>query len=178
MAENTTIARPYAEAAFALADAGGALARWAQALDVMAEVAAHPEVRAAIGNPRVTGEQAYGLFASLSGDSLASDVQKFLRVLIENGRLEVLPEVHELFQELKNEREGVVDAEVTSAFELDPAQMSELVAHLERRFRKKVSPVVTVDKGLIGGVRVKVGDEVIDSTVRAHLAAMEAALKR
>ena len=178
MAENTTIARPYAEAAFAMADAGGSLGAWAKALDALAEVGGHPEVRAAIGNPRVTGEQAYGLFASLSGDALTADVQKFLRVLIENGRLEVLPEIRELFQELKNEREGMVDAEVESAFELDPAQMSELVAQLERRFKRKVKPVVAIDKELIGGVRVKVGDEVIDSTVRAQLAAMEAALKR
>ena len=178
MAENTTIARPYAEAAFAFADAGGTLAPWAQALDVLAEAAAHPEVRAAIGNPRMTEEQIYGLLASLSGDALNSDVQKFLRVLIENGRLEALPEMRELFHELKNEREGVVDAEVQSAFELDPAQLSELVVELERRFKRKVKPVVAVDKALIGGVRVKIGDEVIDSTVRAQLAAMEAALKR
>jgi F-type H+-transporting ATPase subunit delta len=178
MAENTTIARPYAEAAFALADAGGALAPWAQALEVLAEVVAHPEVRAAIGNPRVTEEQVYGLLASISGDALSADVQKFLRVLIENGRLEAQPEMRDLYQELKNEREGVVDAEVTSAFELDAAQLSELVAQLERRFKRKVKPVVAVDKGLIGGVRVKIGDEVIDSTVRGQLAAMEAALKR
>ena len=178
MAENTTIARPYAEAAFAMADAGGSLGPWANALDVMAAVVAHPEVRAAIGNPRMTGEQIYGLFAMLSGDALIADVQKFLRVLIEMGRLEVLPEMRELFQELKNEREGVVDAEVRSAFELDPAQLGELVAQLERHFKCKVNPVVAVDRELIGGVRVKVGDEVIDSTVRAQLATMAVALTR
>ena len=178
MAENVTIARPYAEAAFAMADADGSLGVWADALDAMAEIAAHPEVRAAIGNPHVTGEQAYGLFASLSGDALTADVQKFLRVLVENGRLEALPEMRDLFQELKNEREGVVDAEVQSAFELNPAQLSELVVQLERRFKRKVNPVVAIDKELIGGVRVKIGDEVIDSTVRAQLAAMDVALKR
>src|ERR1700704_3629418 len=109
MAENATIARPYAEAAFAIADAGGALARWAQALDVMAQVVSHPEVRAAIANPRLTDEQLYGLIASLSGDVMTADVQNFARVLIENGRLELLPEIRGLFLELKNEREGVVD---------------------------------------------------------------------
>ena len=81
MAENATIARLYAEAAFAIADAGGTLARWAQALDVMAEIATHPEVRAAIGNPRLTDEQLSGLFASLTGDALADDVQQFVRSL-------------------------------------------------------------------------------------------------
>ena len=177
MAENATVARPYAEAAFAIADAGGTLARWAQALDVMAEIAAHPEVRAAIGNPRLTDEQLSGLFASLTGDALADDVQQFVRALVENGRLALLPEIRDLFQERKNEREGVVDALVDTAFELHPEQTAELVADLERRFKRRVNPMVTVDPRLIGGVRVTVGDEVIDSTVRGHLAAMAAALK-
>ena len=177
MAEGATIARPYADAAFAIADAGGALTHWAQALDVMAQVASHPEVKAAIGNPRLTDDQLYGLFASLTGDALTDEEQKFVRVLIENGRMTLLPEIRDLFQELKNEREGVVDALVSTAFELDAAQISELVAYLEGRFKRKVNPLVTVDRQLIGGVRVAVGDEVIDSTVRGHLAAMAAALK-
>ena len=177
MAENATIARPYAEAAFGIADAEGALAAWAQALDVLAQVVAHPEVREAIGNPRLTDEQLYGLVASLGGDSLTAEAQKFLRVLIENGRVVLLPEIHELFQELKNEREGVVDAIVSTAFELDSGQTAELVADLERRFKRKVNPVVTVDKELIGGLQVKIGDEVIDGSVRGQLAAMTSALK-
>lgn len=178
MAENVTIARPYAEAAFSVADAGGTLPGWAKALDLMAEVATHPEVRAAIGNPRLTDEQLYGLIASLGGDALTAEMQKFIRVLIENGRLALLPEIRDLFQELKNEREGVVDAAVSTAFELDAAQTAELVADLQRRFKRKVNPVVTLDKELIGGVRVQVGDEVIDSSVRGQLAAMASVLKR
>ena len=177
MAENTTIARPYAEAAFAIADAGGALAQWAEALEVMAQAAAHPEVLAAIGNPLFTGEQLYGLFASVTGDALTADVQKFVRLLIENGRLPLLPEIRDLFQELKNEREGVVDAQIGTAFELDASQTADLIGYLERRFKRKVNPVVSVDKALIGGVRVRVGDEVIDGTVRAQLATMAVALK-
>ena len=178
MAENVTIARPYAEAAFGIADAGGTLPAWAQALDMLAEIVRHPEVRTAIGNPRLTDEQLYGLIASLGGDALTADVQKFIRVLIENGRLALLPEIRELFQELKNEREGVVDALVSTAFELNPAQTADLVADLERRFKRKVNPVVMVDKELIGGVRVTIGDEVIDSSVRGQLAAMASVLRR
>ena len=177
MAENATVARPYAEAAFGIADAEGALPVWAQALDVLAQAMAHPEVREAIGNPKLTDEQLYGFIASLAGDTLSAEVQKFLRVLIENGRLVVLPEIRDLFQELKNEREGMVDALISTAFELDPGQTAELVADLERRFKRKVNPVVTVDKGLIGGLQVKIGDEVIDSSVRGQLATMAAALK-
>ena len=177
MAETVTIARPYAEAAFGAADAGGALAKWAQALDAMAHVAAHPEMRAAIGNPRLTDEQLYGLFASLCGDVLAAEMQNFVRVLIENGRLALAPEIRDNFQALKNEREGVVDAVVVSAFPLDAAQTAALIADLERRFKRKVKPQVTVDKELIGGVRVQVGDEVIDGSVRGQLAAIASALR-
>src|SRR5262245_16161481 len=172
MAENTTIARPYAEAAFAIADSDGSLAAWAGALEVLAQVTSHAEVREAIGSPLVTDEQLYGLIASLAGDALTAEAQKFLRVLIENDRVALLPEIRDLFQQLKNEREGVVDAQVATAFELDAAQLEELVKHLESRFKRKVKPIVTVDKGLIGGIRVQVGDEVIDGSVRGQLAAM------
>ena len=177
MAETVTIARPYAEAAFGFADTGGALAKWAQALDTIAQLAAHPEIRAAIGNPRLTDEQLYGMFASLCGDGLTAEMQNFVRVLIENGRLVLAPEIRDIFLELKNEREGVVDALVESAFPLNAAQTAALVTDLERRFKRKVKPQVKVDKELIGGVRVQVGDEVIDSSVRGQLAMMASALR-
>ena len=177
MAEAATIARPYAEAAFGFADTGGALAQWAQALDAMAGIAAHPDMRAAIINPALTDDQLYGLFAALCGDGLTAEMQNFVRVLIENGRLTLAPEIREIFLELKNEREGVVDAIVKSALPLDAAQTAALTADLERRFKRKVNPKVTVDKELIGGVRVQVGDEVIDSSVRGQLAMMTAALR-
>ena len=177
MAETVTVARPYAEAAFGTADAGGTLTKWAQALEAMAHMAAHPEMRAAIGNPRLTDEQLYGLFASLCGDVLTAEMQNFVRVLIENGRLTLAPEIRDIFLALKNEREGVVEAMVVSAFPLDAAQTAALVADLERRFKRKVKPQVTVDKELIGGVRVQVGDEVIDSSVRGQLATMATALR-
>ncbi len=177
MAEAITIARPYAEAAFAFADADGTLAQWAQALDTMTQLVAHPEMHAAIGNPRLADEQLYGLFAALCGDGLTAEMQNFVRVLIENGRLTLAPEIRDLFMALKNEREGVVDAVVESALPLDAAQTAALTADLERRFKRKVKAQVTVNKELIGGVRVQVGDEVIDSSMRGQLAAMAAALR-
>jgi len=177
MAEAVTIARPYAEAVFALADAGGALAKWSQALAAMSAVAANADVRAAVGNPNLTPDQVYGLFAAATGD-LATEMQNLVRVLIENGRLGQLPEIRDIFEALKNEREGVVDALITSAFPLDKRQLAELVADLEGRFKRKVKPQVNVDPGLIGGVRMQVGDEVIDGSVRGKLAAMSAALMK
>jgi F-type H+-transporting ATPase subunit delta len=177
MAENVTIARPYAEAIFALADAGGALSRWLQTLAVMAAVAANPELRAATGNPNLSADQVYGLFAGACGD-LATEAQNLLRMLIENGRLATLPEIRDIYEELKNAREGVVDTVITSAYPLDSDQLSTLVAELERRFKRKVNPQVNVDAALIGGVRMQVGDEVIDGSVRGKLTAMAVALTK
>ncbi len=177
MAELATIARPYAEAAFEVADATGKLAAWAGALGRLAAVAVDPEVRRLLGDPGVTPDALYGVIAGAAGE-LPVEVQNLLRVLIDNGRVAVLPEVRELFEARKNEREGVVDAEIASAFPLDAAQTAELVKELEARFKRKVQPQVSVDKELIGGVWVAVGDEVIDGSVRGKLAAMAAALAK
>lgn len=177
MAENITIARPYAEAIFGLADAASALGKWSRTLAVMAEVAANPELRAASANPKLSAAQVYGLFAGACGD-LPIEAQNLVRVLIENGRLTLLPEIRDMYEELKNERESVVEALITSAQPLEDTQLSALVAELERRFGRKVSPQVRVDAELIGGARVQVGDEVIDGSVHGKLAAMAAALTK
>jgi len=177
MAENVTIARPYAEAVFALADAAGALGSWSRTLGVMATVAANPELRAAAANPSLSADRVYGLFAGVCGD-LATEAQNLAHVLIENGRLALLPEIREIFEELKNEREGVVQAVITSAHPLERGQLSALVAELERRFKRKIDPQVQVDAELIGGARLQVGDEVIDGSVRGKLAAMALALMK
>ncbi|MBI3044129.1 MAG: F0F1 ATP synthase subunit delta [Betaproteobacteria bacterium] len=177
MAEAVTVARPYAEAVFALADADGTLGKWSQMLGVMATVAAAPEMAAATGNPNLASEQIYGLFAGACGD-LTTEAQNFVRVLIENDRLTLLPEIRDNFEELKNAREGVVDAVITTAYPLDGGQLAALVAELESRFKRKVNPQVQVDAELIGGARLQVGDEVIDGSVRGKLAEMAAALMK
>ncbi|HLB15151.1 MAG TPA: F0F1 ATP synthase subunit delta [Burkholderiales bacterium] len=177
MAELATIARPYAEAAFEVADATGKLAAWADALARLAAVASDPEVLQLVGDPGVTPDAVYGVIAGAAGE-LPVEAQNFLRVLIANGRVAVLPEVYSHFEALKNEREGIVDAGIASAFPLDKAQTAELVTGLEARFKRKVRPHVSVDKELIGGVKVAVGDEVIDGSVRGKLAAMAAALAK
>ncbi len=177
MAENITLARPYAEAVFQIADAGNNRGKWSAALATMAGVAADPEMRAAIGNPNITADRLYGLFASLCGDVLTTEAQNFVRVLVTNGRLALLPEIREIYEDLKNEREGVADAHIGTAFPLDDIQLASLVADLEQRFKRKINPRVDVDEELIGGVRVQVGDEVIDGSIRGKLGAMAAALK-
>ena len=177
MAENLTIARPYAEAVFASADADGKLQAWSQALQRLAMIASDTDMHNAIGDPKVGPEQLYGLVAAGAGGILNAEAQSFVRVLIENDRLAVLPEIATLFESLKNEREGVIEAQIESAFPVDDAALAQLVADLEKRFKRKVRPQVIVDQSLIGGALITVGDEVIDGTVRGRLASMASALR-
>ena len=177
MAEPSTIARPYAEAAFKIADAQGKLADWSAVLGNLAAVAADGRVRAAIGDPNLSSAKVAGLFISILAGKLSGEAENFVRVLAENGRLDVLQEIRSQYEALRNEREGVVEAEVISAFEMQQAQIADLVARLEKKTGRKVKAKVSVDKSLIGGVKIALGDKVIDGSARAQLAALETALK-
>jgi F-type H+-transporting ATPase subunit delta len=177
VAEPSTIARPYAEAAFRLADAQGKLADWSAALANLSAVAADERVRAAIGDPNLPAAKVAGLFLSILSGKLTGEGENFVRVLAENGRLDVLAEIRSQYEVLKNEREGVVEAEVYTAFEMEQAQVTDLVARLEKKTGRKVKARVSVDKALIGGVKIVIGDKVIDGSARAQLSALENALK-
>ena len=178
MAEAATIARPYAEAVFGLAEKAGAFAPWLRMLAIMARVAAHPDMRSCISNPNLSAKALYDLFMELCKEDFPVDARNFVRVLIANDRLTLLPEIHRQFGELKNELEGVVEAEIRTAFPLDNAQVNGIVADISRRLKRRVQPHVTLDKELIGGVRITTGDEVIDCSVRGKLDEMAVALKR
>ena len=177
MAEPSTIARPYAEAVFQLADAQGKLADWSAALANLAGVAADERIRAAIGDPNFAPARVAGLFIAVLSGKLSGDADNLVRVLAENGRLDVLPDIRAQFEALKNEREGVVEVEVITAFEMDQAQVADLAGRLETRTGRKVRTRVTVDPSLIGGARIEIGDKVIDGSARAQLVALENALK-
>ncbi len=177
MAEPSTVARPYAEAAFKLADEALALGRWSEMLAALALVARHEHVRAAIGDPNLSDAQVAGLFISILAGKLTGEAENFVRVLAANGRLELLPEIRAQFDALKNEREGVVEAEVQSAFELSDAQLRDLVQRLEKKTGRKVKATIEINKDLIAGVKVILGDKVIDGSARGQLGALESALK-
>jgi len=177
MAEPSTIARPYAEAAFRLADAQGKLADWSATLANLSAVAADERVRMAIGDPNLPAARVAGMILAILAGKLTAEAENFVRVLAENGRLDVLAEIRSQYEVLKNDREGVVEAEVYSAFELDPAQIADLVSRLEKKTGRKVRARVSVDKALIGGVKIVIGDKVIDGSARAQLGALENALK-
>jgi len=179
MAENATVARPYAEALFRVAQAGKEsfnLAAWSELVSELAQIASHPEVQAFARNPKASASDIVAAFKALVKTPVNKEVDNFLSMLVENGRISLLPEIGAQFLALKNAAEGAADAEITSAFELDAAQVSALIATLEKKFSRKLNPVVTVDPALIGGVRVVVGDEVLDTSVRAKLQQMRVAL--
>jgi F-type H+-transporting ATPase subunit delta len=177
MAETRTIARPYAEAVFKLAKTSGSLPVWSEMLQLLAAIAMDEQIKVLIGNPKVPPKRLGELLLGICGDKLTDEGRNFVLLLAENGRIEVLPEVSEMFEQLKTRHDGVLDAKVTSAFAMSDAQLKDLVTDLEARFKRKIEAKVSIDPELIGGVKVEVGDEVLDASVRAKLEAMAVALK-
>lgn len=174
MAELATIARPYAEALFeaSRADLAGTQA-W---LDALAALAADARLREFAANPKVDATQVFGLVSGILKNPLPERGANFLRVVIDNERLAALPEVARQFRVLANGTTGVSDAVVHSAFPMDGAALDALKATLEKRFGRQLRLRVEHDPALIGGVRVEVGDEVLDTSVRARLQQMKVAL--
>ena len=172
MAELLTIARPYAEAVFALASEQSALPVWSEMLRVASDVARDAQMKAALDSPKLDKGAKESLFLSVCGEKLNADGRSFIRVVIEAERVELLPQIRRLFEALKDDAEGVARAQITSAFPLDDAQLSSLKQTLERRFRRKIEATVNVDPELIGGATIVVGDTVIDASIRGELQAM------
>ena len=179
MAEPVTIARPYAEAVFKLAseaNASGTLAAWSDAIANIDGVVADSRVQACISDPKVSAQQLEGLVLGVVGDKLSGDARNFVQVLVQNGRLDLMPLIRAHFEALKREKEGVLEAKIISALPMSDAQVKALVAQLEAKYQRKVIAQVETDASLIGGVKIVVGDKVIDGTVRGKLDAMAAAL--
>jgi F-type H+-transporting ATPase subunit delta len=174
MAELATIARPYADALFkaSLADLN-ATAVW---VDELKEIAGNAQLLQFADNPNVRADQVFDLIAGVAKTALPEMAQNFLRTVIANGRLSALPEIAAQFRALKNAQGGSSDAVVYSAFAIDSATLADLSATLEKRFGRQLNVSVELQPELIGGIRVVVGDEVLDSSVKARLEQMKVAL--
>jgi len=174
MAELATIARPYSEALYqAAGEQAESAAQW---LDELAVVAADPQLLQWAANPKVTAEQVLDLIVSLLKPPLPDLVRNFLRTVIDNGRLSALPEMALQLRQRINAQRGRADARVYSAYPIDEAALAELAQVLQQRFRRPLQLTVELQPELIGGVRVAVGDEVLDLSVRARLDQMKVAL--
>ena len=172
MAELATIARPYAEALF---KAGAGVAESDQ-MRALATVAADERLRHFADNPNVATQQVFDLVADVAGTPLSPRVENLLRTVLDNGRFAAMPEITAQFLTLVNAQSGVSDAAIESAYPIDAAQLAEVSATLERRFGRKLNATVVVKPELIGGIRVVVGDEVLDTSVAARLQQMKTAL--
>jgi F-type H+-transporting ATPase subunit delta len=169
MADKSTIARPYAKAAFEQARDKGRLGPWSQALRTSAAVVGDSRVEALLGNPRVTPEELAALVIEIAGAELDEQGRNFVSTLADNRRLALLPEISALFDELKGEAEGIVDVAVTSAAPLDDSERGKLAAALERRLGRSVRLQCATDPALIGGAVLRAGDMVIDGSLRGRL---------
>jgi F-type H+-transporting ATPase subunit delta len=174
MAELATIARPYADALFkASAQDLSAASVW---LDELAAIAGNVQLLQFADNPKITSVQVFDLISGVAKAALGDQAKNFLQAVIENGRLSALPEIALQFRALKNAKSGSSDAVVHSAFPIDGAALAEVAATLEKRFGRKLNVTVALQPDLIGGIRVVVGDEVLDTSVKARLEQMKAAL--
>lgn len=175
MAEIATIARPYAEALFKAVGSDNAQALVSQ-VSALSAVAGHAQVRQFADSPKIQPQQVFELIKGVAQVELSPKVANLLTAVIENGRLSALPEIAAQFHTLVNASSGVSDARIYSAFPLDGQALADTVATLEKRFGRKLNATVEVDESLIGGIRVVVGDEVLDSSIKARLEQMKVAL--
>jgi F-type H+-transporting ATPase subunit delta len=180
MAELVTIARPYAEAAFSVAQAESAstpkaFEAWSEFLQKLAAISEDKQIRVLFGNPAVSPEQIAKLMVETSGASNES-MKNFIGLLSSNQRLEALSCVSGLYEDLKNQANSTLSATVETAFKLSTAELSEIQALLEKKYGRSVKATPVLNEALIGGVRISVGDEVIDASVSGKLSTMATAL--
>ncbi len=185
MADNNTVARPYATAVFEIANDAGALGAWGESLDIAGQLLSDDGLVEYLGNPEFNDAQRLefltGLFKKAGADVLDGSDDKgsnFLKLLLENGRLAVLPEIAAHFDALKAKIENTVDAVVTSATELSKAQQAEIAKSLKERLGRDVNVTTEIDENLIGGAVIRAGDVVIDGSLRARLEGLANALSK
>ncbi|QGU33681.1 F0F1 ATP synthase subunit delta [Thermochromatium tepidum] len=175
--ELTTIARPYAEAAFAHAKESGQVDAWSEALTLLATLTSDPLMAAQIGNPTVPRERIRDLLLALCGDALPAGPANLVRLLAANARLAAIPEIARLFEERRVADQGVRHVLVRSAFEVEEAQRSALAEALARRLGARVDLSFETDTALIGGLEIRAGDLVIDHSVRGKIKQLAHALQ-
>lgn len=177
MAELTTLARPYAKAAFEYALAANKLQPWFEALEVTAAVAVQEQVIKALSSSALSAEQKASVFVQVCGEQMDEKVKNFIHTLASNKRLALLPYVKELFAKMKAQQEKSIEVEVTAAYELSVDLINKLAQALSAKLNRSVSVQSSVDASLIGGVVIHTGDMVIDGSIRGRLAKLAEAMK-
>ncbi|MEH6346830.1 MAG: F0F1 ATP synthase subunit delta [Bermanella sp.] len=176
MAELSTLARPYAKAAFQAAVDAGELQAWSNMLVIASNVTLNEDMAKALSHPSLTGLQQAQTLIDVCGDTLNASVQNLINVLAENKRISLLPQILEQFEHLKAELEKAVDVEIISAFEVSDESKQKLTDALKAKLAKDVRVTTSVDSTLVGGAIIRAGDMVIDGTVRGKLAKLAEAM--
>lgn len=176
MAETQTLARPYAEAVFELAESNGRLDEWSRALEALSAIVANPDVSLLLDNPEISDTRLVELVVELGREDMDEGSQNFVRLLVDNGRLGLAPAIASLYETRKAEAENRVDVSVTSAVEFSEEQRSALVKSLEKRLARNVRLTFEQDEDVIGGAIIRAGDLVIDGSLRAQLERMRQSL--
>ena len=169
MTELATLARPYAEAAFKRAKETGNAGVWADSLQFLSAVIRDADMATIVNNPRIGNDKIQRLLLDISQDQVDAEVLNLLKLLIENGKLKLLPHISDMYEQYKANDEGYVNVDLYSAYALTKAELGKYVSMLEKQLNKKVNAAVSVDKSLIGGILAKAGDKVIDGSVRGQL---------
>jgi F-type H+-transporting ATPase subunit delta len=169
MAELSTLARPYAKAAFEYALNKQQLPQWSGQLATAAAVVADSGMEAVLDNPSLTAEQQASMLSDVCGDAISAQVSNFIAILAANKRLALLPEIHSMFVEFKANQEKTVDVEVVSAFDLAEEAQDRLAVSLGKKLERQVTVRTSTDSDLLGGVLIRAGDLVIDGSVRGRL---------
>lgn len=169
MLANTTIARPYAKAAFEQAQQEGNLEQWSTLLKTLASIVNAPQMRNVVSSPKVSHKQLLELISGIYGAKLSDTTTNFIRVLIKANRLRIASHISTLFEEKRAQAEGRVEINVVSAYELDSEQSRRIAEVMGKRTGKKINVSSVVDKSLIGGLIIRAGDSVIDASIRGRL---------
>ena len=178
MADFTTAARPYAKAVFEIARDGGKYDEWSNRLAVLGAIIGHEEMQERLDAPNLTQEDTARMVETVASDVVNdNDSRNFVRLLAENNRMKLLADISGIYEELRAEAEGEIEANVVSAFELTDEQRDKIAAGLAKRLDRKVRIVSTVDKDLIGGAIIRAGDLVIDGSVKGRLEKMTHAVE-
>jgi F-type H+-transporting ATPase subunit delta len=177
MAELTTLARPYARAAFEVAVESESLSAWSKDLDLVSAVVGETVVKAALSSPSLTGEKQAQMVIDLCGDEISAAAKNFIAILADNKRIGLMREIVKLFETLKANQEKKVDVNITSAFELSEGIEAKLTASLKEKLQRDVILHSEIDSTLIGGAIIRAGDLVIDGSVRGKLSKLAEAMK-
>lgn len=172
MSESATIARPYAEAVFSLAPDAPSRIRWSETLQFAAALVASSELAGLIGDPRIPGTRLLSLLRDIGGRRFDDQALAFLRLLLNNDRLLLLPEIGRAFEDLRRQSENVVDVQIVSARPLAASEEADIRGRLEQRFQHRVAVRARVDESLLAGAVIHIGDRIIDGSLRARLAAL------